>query len=519
MGRNLTFSETPLPDLSGRRLGDYQFLRRLGQGSMAEVYLAQQVSLNRRVAIKILKPSLAVDANYVKRFHREAEAAAALVDANIVQIHEVGCLGNLHYIAQEYVPGQNLRQRLLRQGCLPVSEALALLRQVASALQKAGQHGIVHRDIKPDNILIGDDGLVKVADFGLAQKPIERGASELTQAGMTMGTPLYMSPEQIEGRPLDKRSDIYSLGVTAYHMLAGEVPFDGDTALAVALKHLNQPPPPLSEKRADVPPALCEVVHCMLEKDPANRYASGHELLANLDQRGLTSTGVAPSLPTVEATAEGQWVVATGTVAATRQLAAVLREAEGRATRSSGRGGKVWQRSGILVVTMGLLGAFVGVALVGRDPLAPRRGERLPAVPRKESPAAQYVYASIRNTEEAWRSVWQYFPPDAEDAGQRQRYYAFSAKKQLARWYLEHDQPQRALPLLEELAGLEETEREFRAFGLVGQAAAYARLGQEEQALDKLTSVVEYRDVLARDRELREQVTRLQRSLERSFNE
>ena len=192
-------SPQAFPDLTGRVLGGYTIIRRLGHGGMADVYLATQESLGRRVALKVLKPVLAQDTNYVRRFHNEAKSVAALVHPNIVQVYEVGECDGLHFIAQEYVPGDSLRQRLLREGSLPVDQAVEIMAAAAGAIEKAARSGIVHRDIKPDNILLGSDGSVKVADFGLARNT-EAGALELTQTGMTMGTPLYMSPEQIEGR-------------------------------------------------------------------------------------------------------------------------------------------------------------------------------------------------------------------------------------------------------------------------------------------------------------------------------
>ena len=189
-------------DLSGHLLGDYRILRRLGRGAMADVYLAEQQSLGRQVAIKVLKPELASDSGYVQRFQREARAAASLIHANIVQIHEVACIDGVHLIAQEYVQGVNLQQYLARSGTLDLRLALLVIRQTAAALAKAAEQKIVHRDIKPENIMLTKAAEVKVADFGLARVLQAEGSVKLTQVGMTMGTPLYMSPEQAEGSPL-----------------------------------------------------------------------------------------------------------------------------------------------------------------------------------------------------------------------------------------------------------------------------------------------------------------------------
>ncbi|HJT33345.1 MAG TPA: serine/threonine-protein kinase, partial [Pirellulales bacterium] len=281
-------------DLTGRRLGGFRLLRRIGRGAMAEVYLADQESLGRQVAVKVLKSQLAGDESYVRRFHNEARAAASLVHANIVQIYEVGGADGIHYIAQEYVAGKNLQEAMTRSGPPGLPQALDILRQVASALAKASAAGIVHRDIKPENIMLARTGEVKVADFGLARMTGGDGSLNVTRVGMTMGTPLYMSPEQIEGRPLDPRSDIYSLGVTCYQMLAGAVPFAGETALSVAMQHVRSQPARLEQLRPDVPPALCRIVHRMLAKDPADRYATARDILVELQGAGLLGSGDGP---------------------------------------------------------------------------------------------------------------------------------------------------------------------------------------------------------------------------------
>lgn len=270
-------------NLANRRLGDYHILRRLGRGGMGDVYLAEQESLKRHVAFKVLRPNLAVDQAYVQRFTQEARAAAKLVHANIVQIYEVGCRDGWHFISLEYVPGGNLRQLITRQGHpLNAQQAMLVMRQVAAALQKAAEQGIVHRDIKPENILLTPSGEAKVADFGLARFTGDGEALQLTQQGTTMGSPLYMSPEQAEGKAVDPRSDIYSLGATCFHMLTGRPPFEGPTALSVAMAHVKTPPPLLSQLRPDLSPALCDLVQRMLAKRPQDRIASASEILKAL---------------------------------------------------------------------------------------------------------------------------------------------------------------------------------------------------------------------------------------------
>jgi len=270
-------------DLTDRRIGDFHLLRRLGRGGMGDVYLAEQESLKRQVAFKILRPSMAGDTNYVQRFTQEARAAAKLVHANIVQIYEVGCKEGIHYISQEYVPGSNLRQLMARQKRpLDAPLAMVIMRQVAAALQKAAEAGIVHRDIKPENIMLTPNGEVKVADFGLARITGDGEALHLTQLGMTMGSPLYMSPEQAEGKAVDPRSDLYSFGATCFHMLVGRPPFEGVSPLSVAVQHVKTPPPNLAELRPDLPTGLCELVQRMLAKQPEQRFASANEIIRAL---------------------------------------------------------------------------------------------------------------------------------------------------------------------------------------------------------------------------------------------
>lgn len=269
------------PDLLGRRLGDFLVQRRLGSGGMGEVYLADQVSLKRPVALKVLRADLMADENYCKRFEAEAMAVAPINHPNIVSVIAIGKEEGLRWIALEYVPGMNLREYIARKGPAELSVAINVMRKIAAALDRASQEGIVHRDIKPDNVLLTKQGDVKVADFGLARQ-VTRDAVELTQSGMTMGTPLYMSPEQIEGKGVDIRGDIYSLGVTCYHMLSGKPPFRGETAMSVAIQHLKSEPESLREKRPDLPVGLIAIVEKMLAKEPADRYQTPKEILRDL---------------------------------------------------------------------------------------------------------------------------------------------------------------------------------------------------------------------------------------------
>jgi serine/threonine-protein kinase len=278
-------------DLTGKTLGDFLLLRRLGRGGMGQVYVAEQLSLKRKVAIKVMRAELAANETALKRFKVEAEAVARITHANIVQVYAIGECDGLHYMALEYVDGRNLGEFLARKGPPELLMALSIMRQVAAALQRASEQGIIHRDIKPDNILLTRKGEVKVADFGLARLTAEEQQPvQLTASGVTLGTPLYMSPEQVQCKPVDVRSDIYSFGVTCYHMLAGQPPFRGDNAFNVALQHVQATPEPLAQVRPDLPAELCAVVDKMMAKDPQQRYQTCRELLKDLARlrEGLT---------------------------------------------------------------------------------------------------------------------------------------------------------------------------------------------------------------------------------------
>jgi predicted Ser/Thr protein kinase len=334
-------------DLTGRTLGDFCLLRKLGKGGMADVYLAEQISLRRQVAVKIMRSDFVADPQYVKRFRHEASAAGGLNHPNIVQVYMVGEHDGIHFISQEYVQGRNLKEFIVRKGPLEIPIALHILKQVAAALQVAAEKGIVHRDIKPENILLTKKGEAKVADFGLAQLTLGGEKVAMTQVGVTMGTPLYMSPEQVNGRPLDARSDIYSLGVMAWHMFVGRPPFTGDTALQVAVKHLNEQPPSLADARPDLPLGVRTLVERMMSKKKEDRPADAQTVLAEIKQllRQVTNKEAAPSdaafrasrseMPTFKATVlERPWKRQFGWLALACFLAAASMAGVGWAMRS-----------------------------------------------------------------------------------------------------------------------------------------------------------------------------------------
>ncbi|HVS85228.1 MAG TPA: Stk1 family PASTA domain-containing Ser/Thr kinase [Gaiellaceae bacterium] len=260
--------------------GRYQIVRKIGAGGMANVYLAEDQELGRRVAIKILNDRHANDDQFVERFRREAKNAAALSHPNIVSIYDRGEAEGTYYIAMEFLDGRSLKELIVGRGPAPVDVAIEYARQILSALKFAHRHGIVHRDIKPHNVLVDGDGRVKVTDFGIARA----GASQMTEAGSIVGTAQYLSPEQARGANVDQRSDLYSLGVVLYELLTGKAPFDGEAPVEIAMKHLSQVPEPPSALREEIPRELDLVVMRALAKDPEDRYQSAEEMEADLER-------------------------------------------------------------------------------------------------------------------------------------------------------------------------------------------------------------------------------------------
>jgi eukaryotic-like serine/threonine-protein kinase len=260
--------------------GRYRIERKLGAGGMADVYLAEDQELGRGVAIKILNGRHANDGQFIERFRREAKNAAALNHPNIVSIYDRGEAEDTYYIAMEYLDGRTLKELIVGHGQAPVRVAVEYARQILSALRFAHRHGIVHRDIKPHNVLVDREGRVKVTDFGIARA----GTSQMTETGSIVGTAQYLSPEQARGGEVDQRSDLYSLGVVLYELLTGKTPFEGDTPVEIAMKHLSNTPQAPSELRPDIPPELDMVVLRALAKDPDERYQSADEMEGDLDR-------------------------------------------------------------------------------------------------------------------------------------------------------------------------------------------------------------------------------------------
>ena len=260
--------------------GRYRIQRKLGAGGMADVYLAEDQELGRRVAIKILNSRHGNDDQFIERFRREAKNAAALNHPNIVSIYDRGEAEDTYYIAMEFLDGRTLKELIIGRGAAPVNVAIEYARQILSALRFAHRHGIVHRDIKPHNVLVDGEGRVKVTDFGIARA----GTSQMTEAGSIVGTAQYLSPEQAKGGEVDPRSDLYSLGIVLYELLTGKTPFDGETPVEIAMKHLSATPQPPSKLRPDIPPELDMVVLRALAKNPDDRYQSADEMEADLER-------------------------------------------------------------------------------------------------------------------------------------------------------------------------------------------------------------------------------------------
>jgi len=281
----------PAFSLVGRKLGAYQVLSPLGAGGMGEVYLAQDARLARKVALKLLPAKFTQDEGRVRRFEQEARATSALNHPNILTIYEIGHIDGIHFIATEFIDGQTLRQRMTREP-MKLGEALDVAMQTASALAAAHEAGVVHRDIKPENIMLRRDSYVKVLDFGLAkltEAPVASLDPEaptasgiVTETGAVMGTVRYMSPEQARGQKVDARSDIFSLGVVLYEMLAGQVPFAGATTADMLVAILGQEPPPITRYLPEAPEALMQLIAQMLRKDRKERYPSAQKMLADL---------------------------------------------------------------------------------------------------------------------------------------------------------------------------------------------------------------------------------------------
>jgi serine/threonine protein kinase len=440
-------------ELVDRTIGEFRLLRRLGAGGMADVYLAEQPSLERVVAVKVLQPEriAGFDSSIVDRFEREAKAAGGLNHSNIVQVYQTGEEDGIHFIVQEYIQGNNLSQQIRRVGPPELHQGLQWMQQIAAALHAASEAGIVHRDIKPENIMLTRELTAKVTDFGLAQLNQPGDEKNLTQTGTAMGTPLYMSPEQIRGQKVDHRSDQYSFGVTCYHMFAGRPPFSAGNSVTVAVQHLQDSPPPLAGHRADLPPGLCEMIHRMMAKDPSDRFQSTREMLDAIAP--LHDLSVNTSLRT--ATGALDWMKLS--LLGWPKIAAAL---------------AITAAAGALAGTLMTASYQLEVAPINTD--------------YKTSAEEQFAAAMLdSNSESAWLAINEYHP-DSEEW----RY----AQLHLAMLYLRHVPPDvdRAQGVLEELVTwttVSQDYRQLRALALVASAMIARRTGNkatENSYLDQL---------------------------------
>jgi len=259
--------------------GRYQIEQLLGEGGMARVYLGRDLRLNRPVAIKIPYPHLMTDPDFLARFRHEAHAAAMVSHPNLVDVYDVGQDGDQHYIVMEYVAGVTLKQLIHREAPFAIPRAVRFGEQIALGLHAAHRAGLIHRDIKPQNIIVTDDGHVRITDFGVAKSHL---STATTETGITLGTVDYIAPEQAQGRPATPQSDIYALGVVLYEMLTGRLPFTGETPLAVVMKHISEPPPPPRRYNPQIPATLEAIILRALAKDPAQRQRSALELAEEL---------------------------------------------------------------------------------------------------------------------------------------------------------------------------------------------------------------------------------------------
>jgi beta-lactam-binding protein with PASTA domain/predicted Ser/Thr protein kinase len=273
---------TDLPETSTIIDGRYRVLHRVGSGGMADVVCAEDLQLGRKVAIKLLHRRFAADEEFVERFRREASSAAGLQHPHVVAVYDRGAWDGTYYIAMEYLEGRTLKKLVQEEAPLSAPRAIDFTIQILRAARFAHKRGIIHRDLKPHNVIVDAEGRAKVTDFGIAKA----GASDMTQTGSIMGTAQYLSPEQAQGFSVSAPSDLYSVGIILYEMLTGRVPFEGESAVAIALKQIGEAPVPPSAYNPDVPPALEAVVLHALEKDPARRFADADEFIAALEQAG-----------------------------------------------------------------------------------------------------------------------------------------------------------------------------------------------------------------------------------------
>lgn len=488
---------------------------------MADVYAARQLSLQRDVALKVLRSVTRNDDESLKRFRREAQAAARLNHPSIVQIYDFGEVDGVHYIAQELVDGINLKQALDHEGMFSIDQAVSVLRGVAGALVVAHQSGVTHRDIKPENIMRGVGNAMKVTDFGLARMltQIDSSTANLTRAGLTLGTPRYMSPEQIQGHTVDARSDLYSLGVTMYHLLTGSPPFDAEEPLALAIKHLHETPRPIDHVRgaADLPPWLVSLVMRCLQKSPDARFDSAADLLDVVDahdssgasasgssieslrSRSVVSAGKSAENKDISGATDGQPTrdgssstvktgseptIELGVSSVTLELQRATDTVRHQTNRRVRR-----RRVGIVaVMTLSLLGAIGGVMAANRSrPESISQELRGPLVAQADTIGQQYLIALTRNDVPAWRAVLDY---PAESGSPATEYY-HKAKLQFARLLIEQRQLPAASELLNELQRSTSVKPLYLTLAMVHRHTIATQAGDDREASRLKTQILD----------------------------
>jgi len=485
-------------DLTGKTLGDFQVERMLGRGGMGEVYLARQISLNRPVALKVLRTEMLSNPTYLSRFEAEATAVARLNHPNIVHVYMLGQVDGVRFIAMEYVQGTNLREFLQKKGTLDLPLAISILKQAAVAIGAAGEIGLIHRDIKPENLLLTRKGQVKVADFGLC-RDADAEKIHLTQPGVTMGTPQYMSPEQAQGLALDHRSDLYSLGVTAYHMLTGTPPFRAETALAVALKHVKDTAVRPIVHRPEIPEDLERLVLKLMEKRPKDRYQSAAEMLRDLSRirENVQTVGVPIAdvgLTPKEGSGSGSAFPTPGSSSTVSSTSRVRLTGPGLAQRLSAVRLDGRKMSGLIsfCLVLGLLWGWLNRLpnlLSDSSPQPPNAPALWMApewqdVPRQASPENQYRYAQLQVAriaqEAAWLAVPGHFPNSREWTSQ--------AYIQLARELLRRQDVDRLRVFAAELDRWNPDRMHEHELAVIVKAAVDALDEKVEDVIAKLSS-------------------------------
>jgi len=467
-------------DLTHQTINGYRILHRLGVGGMAEVYLAFHETLQRHVALKVLRAELAASPDHATRFLQEARAAASLIHPNIVQVYDVGSSGSLQFIAQEYIPGVTLRSLIQRSGTLGACEGLSITLQIASALAKASSVGVVHRDIKPDNILLTSEGEVKVADFGLARARSQN--TNLTEIGVALGTPLYMSPEQIQGKPVDARSDLYSLGVTAYEMFAGHPPFQGDTPLSLAIQHVQNSPPDLSSLRPDLDQQIVAIINKLLAKNADDRFASATDLIRSI-RKVSESLALSVSLEHPYPLSGIVVDMPTGIGEHTTRLQTLALKNSLDASKIK-RGWSIipWGYAAA-VLGAGILAAFLS-SQYDRKPVIQPPQTLVTAVKKQADVREQFIHAMLSNRPADWNAVEKYFPPEDSPI---QRNYNVKSWLQMAWSAIDRGNVNDAIQATQKILRTQQVEPIVRVSALIARSLVLQRQGQESESAEELS--------------------------------